>query len=113
MPTYDYKCKACDHAMEVFQSMKDAPLRKCPACGKATLERLIGLGGAVLFKGSGFYQTDYRSDAYSKAAKSDTQPDAKPAQDAPKAGCGGGCACHSGAAASASKETAAPKKAKA
>jgi putative FmdB family regulatory protein len=87
MPTYDYKCKACGHEMELFQSMKDAPKRKCPDCGKNTLERLIGTGAAVLFKGSGFYQTDYRSESYKKGAaaekpateaKSDSKSDAKP-----------------------------------
>lgn len=71
MPTYDYKCKACDHAFEAFQSMTAKPLRKCPECGKSTLERLIGTGAAILFKGSGFYQTDYRSESYKKAAEAD------------------------------------------
>lgn len=71
MPTYDYRCNTCKHEFEHFQSMKDAPLKKCPKCGKARLERLIGIGAAVLFKGSGFYQTDYRSDAYAKSAKAD------------------------------------------
>lgn len=68
MPTYDYKCNACDHRFELFQSMKDAPKRKCPECGKNALERLIGTGAAILFKGSGFYETDYRSESYKKAA---------------------------------------------
>jgi putative FmdB family regulatory protein len=71
MPTYDYRCKACGHEFEQFQSMKDAPLRKCPACKKASLERLIGTGAAILFKGSGFYETDYRSESYKKAAEAD------------------------------------------
>jgi putative FmdB family regulatory protein len=86
MPTYDYKCKACGHTLEIFQSMKDAPKRKCPNCGKNALERLIGTGAAVIFKGSGFYQTDYRSDAYKKSADADkpaataeTKTDAKAA----------------------------------
>ena len=74
MPTYDYKCKACGHQFEQFQSMKDATLKKCPACGKNALERLIGTGAAVIFKGSGFYQTDYRSESYKKAAESDKKP---------------------------------------
>lgn len=77
MPTYDYKCNACAHRFEQFQSMKDKPLRKCPACGKAALERLIGIGAAVIFKGSGFYQTDYRSEAYKKSAESDKPAEAK------------------------------------
>jgi putative FmdB family regulatory protein len=77
MPTYDYRCKACNHEFEEFQSMTAPVLKKCPKCGKATLERLIGIGAAVVFKGSGFYQTDYRSESYRKAADAD-----KPATDA-------------------------------
>ncbi len=72
MPTYDYHCKSCKHRFEQFQSMKDGALRKCPKCGKSTLERLIGTGAAVIFKGTGFYQTDYRSDSYNTAKKADT-----------------------------------------
>jgi putative FmdB family regulatory protein len=68
MPTYDYVCDACDHEFELFQSMKDDAKRKCPECGKLKLRRLIGPGAAIVFKGSGFYQTDYRSEAYKKAA---------------------------------------------
>jgi len=68
MPTYDYRCKACEHEFEEFQSMSAKHLRKCPECGKLKLERLIGIGAAVIFKGSGFYETDYRSDSYKKAA---------------------------------------------
>src|SRR6059058_6624311 len=81
MPTYDYKCNACSHTFEQFQSMKDKPLRKCPKCGKNALRRLIGTGAAVIFKGSGFYQTDYRSESYKSAAKAD-QEAAKPAAPA-------------------------------
>jgi putative FmdB family regulatory protein len=79
MPTYDYKCTACGHRLEIFQSMKDAPKRKCPECGKNTLERLIGTGAAILFKGSGFYQTDYRSESYKKSAEADSKPATAPA----------------------------------
>lgn len=60
MPTYDYVCRACQHRFEYFQSMQDALLRKCPECGKPKLERLIGAGAGILFKGSGFYETDYK-----------------------------------------------------
>jgi putative FmdB family regulatory protein len=74
MPTYDYRCKACGHALEVFQSITEGPKRKCPACGKNQLERQIGAGAGILFKGSGFYQTDYRSPSYEKAAKAESQP---------------------------------------
>lgn len=82
MPTYEYKCKACSHQFEQFQSMKDAPLRKCPECGKPSLERLIGTGAAVIFKGSGFYQTDYRSESYKKAAEAESKPAAAASGDA-------------------------------
>lgn len=79
MPTYEYRCNYCGHEFEQYQSMKDSPLKKCPSCGKLKLERLIGTGAAVIFKGSGFYETDYRSDNYKKAAEADKPaPDAKP-----------------------------------
>lgn len=71
MPTYEYVCDACNHQFEEFQSITAEPLRKCPVCGKNKLRRLIGTGGAILFKGSGFYCTDYRSDSYKKAAAKD------------------------------------------
>jgi putative FmdB family regulatory protein len=74
MPTYDYVCSKCDHAFEQFQSMTAKPLRKCPSCGRQSLKRLIGTGAGIIFKGSGFYETDYRSDSYQKAAKAD-KPD--------------------------------------
>ncbi len=97
MPTYDYRCEACGHEFEHFQSMTDKVKRKCPECGELTLKRLIGTGGAVIFKGSGFYQTDYRSDSYKKAAEADKKKvekkdekkttgkdDKKPAKEAKK-----------------------------
>ena len=71
MPTYDYRCNACEHEFELFQSMSEGVKKKCPECGKLALERLIGTGAAVLFKGSGFYETDYRSDSYKKAEKAE------------------------------------------
>lgn len=71
MPTYDYRCNACDHEFELFQSMSAGVKKKCPECGKIALERLIGTGAAVMFKGSGFYETDYRSDSYKKSAEAD------------------------------------------
>jgi putative FmdB family regulatory protein len=85
LPTYDYRCGACSHQFEHFQSMKDKPLRKCPKCAKLTLERLIGTGAAVIFKGSGFYQTDYRSEAYKKAAEADAPKSAESTTTAPEA----------------------------
>jgi putative FmdB family regulatory protein len=83
MPTYDYVCDACEHSFELFQSIKDEPKKKCPACGKNKLRRLIGPGAAIVFKGSGFYQTDYRSESYKKAAAADHAP-AKCCADCPK-----------------------------
>jgi len=71
MPTYEYECEACGHEFEKFQSITAPVMRKCPQCGKLKLRRLIGTGAGIIFKGSGFYQTDYRSDAYSKAAAAD------------------------------------------
>jgi putative FmdB family regulatory protein len=71
MPTYDYKCDACRHKFEQSQSITAGPLKKCPHCGKLKLKRLLGTGVGVIFKGSGFYETDYRSDSYKKAAQSD------------------------------------------
>lgn len=73
MPTYEYRCGACEHQFEQFQSITAKPLRKCPACGKSALERLIGTGGGVIFRGSGFYETDYRSESYKKAAEAETK----------------------------------------
>jgi putative FmdB family regulatory protein len=71
MPTYDYHCDACEHEFEEFQSMSEPVLTKCPQCGKKKLRRLFGTGAAILFKGSGFYQTDYRSESYKAAAKAE------------------------------------------
>lgn len=79
MPTYDYQCAACDHTWEEFQSITAKPKRKCPECGKLKAKRLIGTGAGVLFKGSGFYQTDYRSSSYKKGAEA-----AKSAESAAK-----------------------------
>ena len=71
MPTYEYLCEACGHEFELFQAMSASVKRKCPDCGELKLKRLIGTGSGVIFKGSGFYQTDYRSDSYKKAAEAD------------------------------------------
>jgi putative FmdB family regulatory protein len=105
MPTYDYVCRACGAELELFQSITARPRRKCQRCGKNSLERRIGTGAGILFKGSGFYQTDYRSASYSAGqkaesgasgsdvkpaagsdsakAKPDSKPDSKPAGDSP------------------------------
>jgi len=72
MPTYDYVCDACEHGFELYQSITAKVKRKCPACGRLKLRRLIGPGAAIVFKGSGFYQTDYRSESYKKAAAAES-----------------------------------------
>jgi putative FmdB family regulatory protein len=97
MPTYEYVCDACDHAFELFQQMRDPVKRKCPKCGRPKLRRLVGTGAGIIFRGSGFYETDYRSESYKKAAESEksaasggdartegaTTADAKPADAKP------------------------------
>lgn len=83
MPTYDYKCDACQHQWEEFQSIKADPTKKCPSCGKSKARRQIGGGAGLIFKGSGFYLTDYRSDSYKKAAEAD-QKASSSADTAPK-----------------------------
>jgi putative FmdB family regulatory protein len=99
MPTYDYICDACEHQFEAFQSIKEEAMKKCPECGRKKLRRLIGPGAAIVFKGSGFYKTDYRSESYKKAAaaekssasgsksegKSETKSDAKGKKETAKA----------------------------
>ncbi|MGD9690772.1 MAG: FmdB family zinc ribbon protein [Phycisphaerales bacterium] len=80
MPTYEYQCNACRHRFERFQSMTARPITVCPSCGKKKVSRLIGTGAALLFKGSGFYITDYRSDSYKKAKDADKPAESKPAE---------------------------------
>ena len=72
MPTYDYECDACGHEWELFQRIVEDAIKKCPECKKKKARRLFGTGAAVMFKGSGFYETDYRSDSYKKGAKADS-----------------------------------------
>jgi putative FmdB family regulatory protein len=81
MPTYEYKCQACGHAFERFQPITSDPVKKCPKCGKNKVQRLISTGAGLIFKGSGFYITDYRDKAYTDRAKSESTPagEAKPA----------------------------------
>jgi putative FmdB family regulatory protein len=81
MPTYEYACDACKHQFDELQSFSDSPLTKCPKCGKKKLRRLFGTGAAVLFKGSGFYQTDYRSESYKSGEKKEADS-TKPAETA-------------------------------
>lgn len=106
MPTYDYECSSCGHRFEEFQSMSAKPLKKCPECGKNALERLIGLGAGIIFKGGGFYETDYRSDSYKKAAEADgkassghVHTDACGCGQKTKAECAAGSSGESGASA--------------
>ena len=77
MPTYEYKCNACGHKFEKFQSIMAAPIKKCPHCGKSAVQRLIGTGAGLIFKGSGFYITDYRSEGYKEKAKAEGGGDSK------------------------------------
>ncbi len=81
MPTYDYVCDACGHEFELFQSITEKVKRKCPVCKKPKLRRLFGTGAAIVFKGSGFYQTDYRSDSYQKAAEADKKKSTEGSSD--------------------------------
>lgn len=71
MPTYDYLCQNCGYEFELFQQMSDPVKKKCTECGRLKLKRLIGAGSAIMFKGSGFYETDYRSASYKKDAKAE------------------------------------------
>ena len=94
MPTYEYECAKCKNQFEVFQRITAKPTAKCPKCGGGKVKRVIGTGSGILFKGSGFYATDYRSDSYKKAATADkpdtsskstsSSSDAKPAKAAAK-----------------------------
>ncbi len=94
MPTYEYECRKCGHEFEFFQSITAEPLKKCPKC-RGNLRRKIGSGAGIIFKGSGFYVTDYRSEGYRKAAQADSsaakaapakadKPAAKPEKTAKK-----------------------------
>lgn len=91
MPTYDYACEACGHEFETFHSMNDDALTDCPECGKPTLKRLIGLGAGIIFKGSGFYETDYK-----QKRGSDTEKTEKASSEKKESSgcCGGSCSCH-------------------
>jgi putative FmdB family regulatory protein len=81
MPTYEYVCTKCSHQFDHFQSMRDAPLKKCPKCGKNSLKRLVGAGAGLIFKGSGFYITDYKNKSPEKAASGEKTPTATSTSD--------------------------------
>ncbi len=74
MPTYDYKCAECDYTFELFQTISARPIRRCPEFGKPKVKRLIGAGSTIIFKGSGFYQTDYRSEEYKSRLEAEKSP---------------------------------------
>ena len=91
MPTYQYECTACSHEFEALQSMTEAKLTKCPKCKKNKLARLIGSGSGMIFKGTGFYETDYKKKS---GPSSDAKPQALPAAKSDSKPCGGSCSCH-------------------
>src|SRR5688500_8216613 len=107
MPTYEYKCDACATRFEKFQSIKADPIKRCPHCGKNKVQRLISSGAGLIFKGSGFYITDYRSDSYKEAAKSEAPSTAASDSKKPDAAPAAGAANGSGQSSQGSNE--APK----
>jgi putative FmdB family regulatory protein len=110
MPTYEYKCDACGYAFERFHSMSAEPVKRCPECGKAKVKRLIGTGAGLIFKGSGFYITDYRDKSYTDKAKAESGTSTETKSDSKPAAEGAGAAATSTDAKPAAKsEPAAPK----
>lgn len=89
MPTYEYKCNKCGHRFEKFQSIMANPIKKCPECGKNAVERLISAGGGLIFKGSGFYITDYRDASYNDKVKAESGGDKGDKKEAAPAPAGG------------------------
>ena len=83
MPTYEYVCRACRHEFERFQPITSSPVRTCPKCGRKRVERKIGIGAAVLFKGGGFYETDYRSESYRKTEEAEKKESEKASEKKP------------------------------
>jgi putative FmdB family regulatory protein len=80
MPTYEYECSRCGHSFELFQGIKDPPAKRCPKC-RCAVRRVPSSGAGIIFKGSGFYQTDYRSKSYKEAATKDSGAADKPSSD--------------------------------
>jgi putative FmdB family regulatory protein len=112
MPTYEYKCTACGHQFEQFQSITAAPIKRCPQCGKAKVKRLLGTGAGLIFKGSGFYITDYRDSSYKEKAKAESGSGSGGSSEGgseSKSGGGETKAAESKPAASSDKPAAAPK----
>ncbi len=96
MPTYEYECSTCGHGFEALQSMTDKKLTKCPECGKSKLQRLIGSGSGMIFKGSGFYETDYKRKGEAKPADPASAKPAPNPSPKPSSGATGGCGCSGG-----------------
>jgi len=105
MPTYDYICDKCGHEFEAFESITADPQKHCPKCDTDNLRRKIGPGAAILFKGSGFYITDYRSDSYNKAAKADSSSNSSSS----KSGDSGSSSSSSSSSSASSTSSATPK----
>jgi len=91
MPTYQYECSSCGHTFEIFQSMTKDRLSKCPKCKKSKLQRLIGTGSGIIFKGSGFYETDYKRKVPATSESSKESPKASPKSGSH--GCSSTCGC--------------------
>ena len=103
MPTYDYECRACGKSCEYFQTMSEAPKKTCPSCGADKLERLIGAGAGFLFRGSGFYSTDYRSSDYKARAKADSGSSSSSESSSASSSSGSGPGASKGASKSSTK----------
>ena len=109
MPTYEYECRKCGHLFEKFQSMTDERLKTCPEC-KGRVDRLIGTGAGIIFKGSGFYETDYRSDSYQKGAQKASSSSAASTASSKAADTKKNSESKPAAKAADTKKSAAPKK---
>jgi putative FmdB family regulatory protein len=112
MPTYDYECDACSHHWELFQKITDDPVKKCPKCGKKKAVRQFGTGAAIMFKGSGFYETDYRSESYKKSAEADKPKSSESTDSGGKSKSGASSESKSDSSATQSTKSDTPKKKK-
>jgi putative FmdB family regulatory protein len=109
MPTYDYECDACQHKFELYQGINDEVQKKCPECKKNKLRRLLGTGAAIVFKGSGFYQTDYRSESYKKSKAADSSSGSTKAEGKAEGGKAESGKAESAKAESAKSDNSSPK----